>query len=234
MKLKSTLSSVLFFLVTIPSGLLAQDVGTAADSQELRQFSLQLSYEHLKRDFKFDEMKLDVNREIYKVQVGFRPSRTLRLYGFAGSSNFPYASTPSNRQLFLGGGLKSLFIGEVYIEDEETEESINIQAGIGMDLQIARLQTSGNDVYDSFGLTRYQGAIDFGVTIFSFSGYFGFKLSKMTGSFVLTGQKETQVKAKGLFSMFTGVNVRLNSHLSLVSEFSFFTEKYWALGLKLR
>lgn len=231
--MKNILSIALFLLI-IPCGLTAQDVGTAADSQDLRCFSLQLSYEHLKRDFKLDEMQLDVTREIYKAQIGFRPSRFVRLYGFAGSSNFPHSLAPSSRQLYLGGGLKTLFIGEVYIEDEETEDTINIQAGIGLDLQIARLQTSGNDVYDSMGLTRYQGAIDLGLTLFRFSAYFGCKLSKMMGNFLLIGEDETQIKSKGLFSLFTGLNWRLSSHLSLVSEFSFFTEKFWAIGLKFR
>ena len=229
-----TIFCLALILTMIPIDLPAQDVGTAADSQDLRHFSLQFSYEHLKRDFKLDEIQLDVTREIYKAQIGFRPSRFVRLYGFAGSSDFPHSQVPSNRQLYLGGGLKTLFIGEVYIEDEEKEDTIHIQAGIGLDLQIARLQTSGNDVYDSFGLTRYQGAIDLGLTLFRFSGYFGFKLSKMNGNFVLTGEDETQIKSKGLFSLFMGLNLRMNSHISLVSEFSFFAEKYWALGLKFR
>ena len=229
-----TIFCLAVFLLMIPIGLTAQDVGTASDSQDLRHFSLQFSYEHLKRDFKLNEMQLDVTREIYKAQIGFRPSRFVRLYGFAGSSNFPHSPAPSSRQLYMGGGLKTLFIGEVYIEDEETEDTINIQAGIGLDLQIARLQTSGNDVYDSFGLTRYQGAIDLGLSLFRFSGYFGCKLSKMMGNFVLIGGDKTQIKSKGLFSFFMGLNFRMNSHISLVSEFSFFTEKYWSLGLMFR
>jgi hypothetical protein len=126
-----------------------------------------------------------------------------------------------------------MMVGEVDITEEDGH-SINVRGGIGLDFQVARLQSSQNKDYEKFGLTRYQGSLDFGLRVFRFAGYFGFKFSKISGTFQpLVLDQVIEAKGKGLFSMMLGFNWHLSRHLALVSEFSFFTESSWALGLRL-
>ncbi|MCX6577095.1 MAG: hypothetical protein NTV82_11975 [Candidatus Aminicenantes bacterium] len=208
----------------------AQDVGTAAD---VSSFSLQLSYEHLSRDFSLAGARQEIGRDIYKATVGFRPTDYVYLYGFFGSSDFPNSYIQDGRHLYYGAGLKYMMVGEVDITEQDGRD-INVRGGIGLDFQVARLQSSKNEEYEKFGLTKYQGSLDFGLRIFQFAGYFGFKFSKISGTFQpLVLDREIEAKGKGLFSMMLGFNWHLSRHLALVSEFSFFTESSWALGLRL-
>jgi hypothetical protein len=208
----------------------AQDVGTAAD---VSSFSFQLSYEHLSRDFSLAGARQEISRDIYKATVGFEATDYVYLYGFLGSSDFPNSYIQDGRHLYFGGGLKCLMVGEVDITEEDGH-SINVRGGIGLDFQIARLQSSQSGDYEKFGLTKYQGSLDFGLRVFQFAGYFGFKFSKISGTFQpLALDQEIEAKGKGLFSMMLGFNWHLSRHLALVSEFSFFTESSWGFGLKL-
>jgi len=216
------------FLVPLIS--FGQDVGTAAD---VSSFSLQLSYEHLSRDFSLAGVRQEIGRDLYKATVGLRPSDYVYLYGFLASSDFPNSYVQDGRHLYFGAGLKYLLVGEVDITESDGR-SINIRGGVGLDFQIARLQSSQNDFYEKFGLTKYQGSLDFGLRVFQFAGYFGFKFSKISGVFQpLDFDQEIEAKGKGLFSMMVGFNWHLNRRLALVSEFSFFTESAWSFGLKL-
>jgi hypothetical protein len=218
------------WMLFVPLASLAQDVGTAAD---VSSFSLQLSYEHLSRDFSLAGARQEIGRDLYKATVGLRPTDYVYLYGFLGSSDFPNSYVQDGRHLYFGGGLKCLMVGEVDITEEDGH-SINVRGGIGLDFQVARLQSSQNENYEKFGLTKYQGSLDFGLRIFQFAGYFGFKFSKISGTFQpLALDQEIEAKGKGLFSMMLGFNWHLSRRLALVSEFSFFTESSWALGLRL-
>jgi hypothetical protein len=223
--------SLLAIVVLIaPLVLPAQEVGTAAD---MPAFSLQLSYEHLSRDFSLAGVRQEISRDIYKATVGFRPSDYVYLYGFFGSSDFPNSYVGDGSHLYFGGGLKWMMVGEVDIAEEDGH-SINVRGGIGLDFQVARLQSSLNEDYEKFGLTRYQGSLDFGLRVFQFAGYFGFKFSKLSGTFQpLVLDQEIEARGRGLFSMMLGFNWHLGRRLALVSEFSFFTESSWALGLRL-
>jgi len=223
-------SLLAIFVLIAPLASLCQDVGTAAD---VSTFSLQLSYDHLSRDFSLAGARQGISRDIYKATVGFRPTDYVYLYGFLGSSDFPNSYIQDGRHLYFGGGLKCLMVGEVDITEEDGH-SINVRGGIGLDFQVARLQSSGNEDYEKFGLTKYQGSLDFGLRVFQFAGYFGFKFSKISGMFQpLSLDQEIEAKGKGLFSMMLGFNWHLSRHLAFVSEFSFFTESYWGLGLRL-
>jgi hypothetical protein len=214
----------------VPVDSFAQGVGTAAD---VSAFSLQLSYEHLSRDFSLAGARQEISRDIYRATVGFRPTDYVYLYGFLGSSDFPNSYVQDGRHVYFGGGLKCLMVGEVDIIEQDGRD-INVRGGIGLDFQVARLQSSGNEDYEKFGLTKYQGSLDFGLRVFQFAGYFGFKFSKISGMFQpLALDQEIEAKGKGLFSMMLGFNWHLSRHLALVSEFSFFTESYWGLGLRL-
>jgi hypothetical protein len=223
-------SLLAIFVLIAPLASLCQDVGTAAD---VSSFSLQLSYEHLSRDFSLAGARQEIGRDLYKATVGFRPTDYVYLYSFLGSSDFPNSYIQAGRHIYFGGGLKCLMVGEVDITEEDGH-SINVRGGIGLDFQVARLQSSQNEDFEKFGLTRYQGSLDFGLRVFQFAGYFGFKFSKISGTFQpLVLDQEIEVKGKGLFSMMLGFNWHLSRHLALVSEFSFFTESYWGLGLRL-
>ena len=224
------LSLLAIFVKIAPLVSSAQEVGTAADTSS---FSLQLSYEHLSRDFSLAGVRQEIKRDIYKATVGFRPSDYVFLYGFLGSSNFPNSYVRDGSRLYFGGGLKWMMVGEVDIAEEDGR-SINVRGGIGLDFQVARLQSSQKEDYEKFGLTRYQGSLDFGLRVFQFAGYLGFKFSRMSGTFQpLALDQEIEAKGKGLFSMMLGFNWHLSRRLALVSEFSFFTESYWGLGLRL-
>jgi hypothetical protein len=227
MKKYLLLAACVFLVPLISSG---QDVGTASD---ISSFSVQLSYEHLTRDFSLAGARQEIGRDLYKATVGFRPTDYVYLYGFLGSSDFPNSYIQAGRHLYFGGGLKCLMVGEVDITEEDGH-SINVRGGVGLDFQVARLQSSQDEDYEKFGLTRYQGSLDFGLRVFQFAGYFGFKFSKISGTFQpLVLDQEIEAKGKGLFSMMLGFNWHLSRHLALVSEFSFFTESSWALGLRL-
>lgn len=228
-KLKSI--CLIIFLVGLPSFVSAQEMGAAADSPSPGHFSLQFSYENPSREFILDGYTEKIRQKILKAKLGFRPNRYWNLYGFAGGSNFPNSFADDQTQLYFGGGLKLLMIGEVEVEEED-KTTINISAGMGLDFQISRLQSSGNQAYDSFGLTKYQGALDLSVRVFGFAGYLGFKMSKLSGNFTPIGNSTLEVNSKGLCSLFLGLNVHVNRFCSLVSEFSFFSEKSWALGLR--
>jgi hypothetical protein len=218
------------FVLIAPLVSPAQDVGTAADTSS---FSLQLSYEHLSRDFSLAGARQEIRRDIYKATVGFEATDYIYLYGFLGSSDFPNLYVQAGRHLYFGGGLKWMMVGEVDITEEDGR-SINVRGAIGLDFQVARLQSSLNEDYEKFGLTKYQGSLDFGLRIFQFAGYFGFKFSKISGTFQpLALDREIEAKGKGLFSMMLGFNWHLSRHVALVSEFSFFSESSWGLGLRL-
>jgi len=217
---------VLFIPLVSP----AQDVGTAAD---VSSFSLQLSYEHLSRDFSLAGARREIGRDLYKATVGLRPTDYVYLYGFLGSSDFPNFYVQDGRHVYFGGGLKFMMVGEVDITEQDGRD-INVRGGIGLDFQVARLQSFQNEEYENFGLTRYQGSLDFGLRVFQFAGYFGFKFSKISGTFQpLALDQKIEAKGKGLFSMMLGFNWHLSRHLALVSEFSFFTESCWGFGLLL-
>ncbi len=227
MKKYLLLAACVFLVPLISSG---QDVGTASD---ISSFSVQLSYEHLTRDFSLAGARQEIGRDLYKATVGFRPTDYVYLYGFLGSSDFPNSYIQAGRHLYFGGGLKFMMVGEVDITEEDGH-SINVRGGVGLDFQVARLQSSQDEDYEKFGLTRYQGSLDFGLRVFQFAGYFGFKFSKISGTFQpLVLDQEIEAKGKGLFSMMLGFNWHLSRHLALVSEFSFLTESSWALGLRL-
>jgi hypothetical protein len=223
-------SLVATFVLIVPLASPAQDVGTAAD---VSSFSLQLSYEHLSRDFNLAGARQEIGRDLYKATASFRPTDHVYLYGFLGSSDFPNSYIQAGRHLYFGGGLKFMMLGEVDITEQDGRD-INIRGGIGLDFQVARLQSSKNEEYEKFGLTKYQGSLDFGLRIFQFAGYFGFKFSKISGTFQpLALDQEIEAKGKGLFSMMLGFNWHLSRQLALVSEFSFFTESSWSFGLRL-
>jgi len=221
------LAACVFLVPLISSG---QDVGTASD---ISSFSLQFSYEHLSRDFSLAGARQEIGRDLYKAIVGFRPTDYVYLYGFLGSSDFPNSYIRDGRHLYFGGGLKFMAVGEVDITEQDGRD-INVRGGIGLDFQVARLQSSQNEEYEKFGMTKYQGSLDFGLRIFQFASYFGFKFSKISGAFQpLALDQEIEAKGKGLFSMMLGFNWHLSRRLALVSEFSFFTESSWSFGLKL-
>lgn len=223
---------VFAFLPAFFYSLSAQEVGTSVDSPPAGHVALQFSYEHLSRDFTLDSLKEEITQEILKATLRYRPSVNLNLYGFVGSSDFPNSIITTERNLYFGGGIKYVMLGEVEILDEKEGTSINIKGGMGLDFQVSRLQSTGNQVFDNFGLTEFQGAIDFGIRVFQFAGYFGFKLSTISGNFTLPDKSLIDTKGKGLFSMFLGFNYSFGRHLAFISEFSFFTESSWALGLR--
>ena len=223
---------VFVLLPALPCSLFAQEVGTSADSLSVGHMALLFSYEHLSRDFSLDNSKEEITREVLKATFSYRPFMNLNLYGFVGSSDFPSSIVSTGRNLQFGGGIKYMMLGEVEILDEKEGTSINIKGGMGLTFQVSRLQSTGDASFDQFGLTEFQGAIDFGLRVFQFTGYFGFKLSAISGNFTLPDQSLIDTNGKGLFSLFLGFNYSFGPHLALVSEFSFFTEKSWALGLR--
>ncbi len=220
------------YLLSLALPLAAQSVGTAADSPAPGHGYAKISYSHLSRNFNLEGTSESVTQKIWLGEVGFRPNRLIKLYGFGGSSDFSNSRALEQRQLYFGGGLKLTMIGEVDVE-EESGRRVRINAGVGLDFQMARLQSSGDQAYDSLGLTRYQGALDLGLRVFGFAGYLGFKLSKVSGAFRPASGDDVAADSQGLFSLFLGFNGHLSSWLSVVSEVSFISDKMWSLGLRL-
>jgi hypothetical protein len=221
--------SLAVLLAGAPLFASAQDIGTAADTPP---FYLQVSYDHVSRDFTLAGAKEEIVRGIYKAAAGFAIGPNVGLYGFAGSSDFPNTRVGGGRALWIGGGLKYRMLGEVEIIESDGK-TLDIKGGIGLDFQVARLQNAEAASYDDLSLTRYQGSIDFGLRILRFAGYLGFKFSSIRGRLTPAGSiEELEVEGRGLFSMVMGFNWYLRRHLALVSEFSFFSESFWGLGLR--
>jgi len=210
----------------------AQEVGTSADTQMEGRFAFQLSYEHLTRNFTLGGIKEKIGRKILSGKLSFRPVRSANFYGFIGSSNFSNSYTDDGSLLYFGGGCKLIMLGEVYVEEEDGE-TITVKAGMGLDFQLSHLQSTSNRIYTDFALTEFQGSLDFGLRIFWFVGYFGFKFSKISGEFTQLDYLRIKAEGTGLFSLFLGFNFHLGKSLVLVSEVSFFTEKSWSLGLRV-
>jgi hypothetical protein len=219
-------------LTLLPMLHFAQEVGTSADTQMEGRFAFQLSYEHLSRNFTLGGIKEKVGRKILRGKLSFRPVRSANFYGFIGKSNFPNSYIHNGSLLYFGGGCKLMMLGEVYVEEEDGE-TITVKAGVGLDFQLSHLISTNNRDYADFALTEFQGALDFGLRIFWFVGYFGFKFSKISGEFTQFDYSRIKTEGTGLFSLFLGFNFHLKKTLVLVSEVSFFSEKSWALGLRI-
>lgn len=226
-----------FFAITslllgLPILISAQEVGTSADTQLERRFALQFSYEHISKNFTLAGIEEKVGRKILRGKLCFRPVRSANFFAFIGTSNFPTSYVDDGSLLYFGGGCKLMMIGEVYVEEEDGE-AITVKAGMGLDFQLSHLQSTNNSYYADFGLTEFQGSLDFGLRVFWFVAYFGFKFSKISGEFTQLDYSRIKAEGTGLFSLFLGFNFHLSRALVLVSEFSFFTEKSWAIGLRL-
>jgi len=216
--------------LAFPLSLSGQDVGTAAD---VPSFSMAFSYERLSRDFRLAGIRQEIHRDIYRATLGLKPWEGVSIYGFVGSSNFPNSYVSGGRTLYFGGGLKFLMVGEVDIREEDGH-SLLVRGAVGLDFQISRLQSSHTADCERLGLTRYQGCLDFGLRIWQVAGYFGFKFSRISGPFhPALSDQEIDAKGTGLFSMILGLNWHLCPRVALVSEFSFFTERTWGLGLRI-
>ncbi len=225
-------TGIIICILVFPFLLLGQEVGCGADVPSEGHAALTFSYENLSRYFTINGLEEKVKREILRATFSFRPAQSWNLYVFTATSDFPSSFADSENHLYYGGGIKFAMLGEVDIEEEDGS-SINIRVGIGLDFQVSRLQSIGHDSYQKLGLTEFQGAIDFGVRVFRFAGYLGFKFSGISGDFTLADKRRMDAKGKGLFSMFLGLNIPFSQHLGFVSEYSFFTERSWALGLRL-
>lgn len=210
----------------------AQDVGTAADTQMEGRFALQLSYQHLSRNFTREGLEGKVGRKIVMGKLSFRPVQAMNLYGFVGSTNFPNSYADDGSLLSFGGGLKFIMLGEVYVEEEDGD-TVVVKAGVGLDFQLSRLQSTDDQSYRDFALTEFQGSLDLGLRIFGFVGYLGFKFSKISGEMTAKDWSRIKAEGTGLFSLFLGFNVHLGKSFVLVSEFAFFTESSWAFGLRI-
>ena len=224
-------TGIIFCILTFPFLLLGQEVGSGADVPSEGHAALAFTYENLSRHFTIDGFEEKVKREILRATFSFRPAQNWNLYVFTGTSDFPNSFADSGNHLYYGGGIKYMMLGEVDIEEEDGS-SINIRIGIGLDFQVSHLQSMGHDSYKKLGLTEFQGAIDFGVRVFQFAGYLGFKFSGISGDFTLADERKMDAQGKGLFSMFLGLNLPLSRRLAFVSEYSLFTERSWALGLR--
>jgi hypothetical protein len=172
-----------------------------------------------------------VGRSIFIGKLSFRPANPVDFYGFFGSSSFPNSYVGAGTLLYFGGGCKIMMLGEVYIEEEDGETT-TVKAGVGLDLQLSHLTSTNDSNYKDFSLTEFQGAVDFGLRIFWFVGYFGFKFSKVSGEFVQLDYPRIKAEGTGLFSLFLGFNFYLGKSVVLLSELSLFTEKSWALGIR--
>ncbi len=226
------LIAIVVLVLGLPILYFAQEVGTSADTQMERRFSLQLSYEHISQNFTLGGIKEKVGRKILRGKLSFRPVRSANFYGFIGTSNFPNSYVEDGSLLYLGGGCKLMMLGEVYVEEEDGE-TITVKAGVGLDFQLSHLRSTNDRTYADFALTEFQGSLDFGLRVFWFVGYMGFKFSKISGEFTQLDYSRVKAEGTGLFSLFLGFNFHLNKSLVLVSEVSFFTEKSWALGLRI-
>ena len=228
--MKSLLSVVL--IVMLPCLVFSQDIDSGVTVPSKGGTSLSFSYVNLSRTFKFDGTKEKVEREILKATFRYSPSRYLNLYGFVGTSDFPNSFFSTDDNIYYGGGFKYTLTGTVDIE-EENGEHINIKGSTGFDFQIARLEPLNNSGSSDFSLTKLQGAVDFGVRIFRFAGYMGFKANKLLGKATLPLEEEVDLKSRGFFSMFLGFDYYLSHGIAFTSEFSFFSDSIWALGLRV-
>lgn len=228
--MKSLLSVVL--IIMLPCLVFSQDIDSGVTVPSDGRTSLAFSYVSLSRTFKFDGIKEKVDREILKATFRYSPSRYLNLYGFVGTSDFPNSFFSTENNIYYGGGIKYSLTGMVDIE-EENGEHINIKGSTGFDLQIARLEPLNNSGSSDFNLTKLQGAVDFGVRMFRFAGYLGFKVNKLLGKAALPLDEEVDIKSRGFFSMFLGFDYYLSHRTALTSEFSFFSDSSWALGLRI-
>jgi hypothetical protein len=219
-------------ILGLPMLHFAQEVGTSADTQMERRFSFQLSYEHLSRNFTLGGIEEKIGRKILNGKLSFRPVRSANFYGFIGTSNFPNSYVDDGSLLYFGGGCKFMMLGEVYVEEEDGE-TVTVKAGAGLDFQLSHIKSTNSRDYSDFALTEFQGSLDFGLRVFWFAGYFGFKLSKISGEFTELNHSRLKAEGTGLFSLFLGFNFHLNRALVFVSEVSFFTEKSWALGFRI-
>jgi len=224
----------LCLLLSLSLSGLAQMTGTGADSTRL---SLQFSYERLSREFSLSGTREDVSRDVFTATAGYMLAPNFMIYGFLGTSDFPMSLTPGGQHLLFGGGLKYSLLGYVDIEEEDGSR-INLKGSIDFDVRVSRLESSNTDFYEKFGLTQFQGSIDFGLKVFPFAGYMGFKFSRVSGEFLPALQlmifpsRPTELDGRGLFSLLLGFNYQFAPRLSLVTEFSFFTESSWSFGLR--
>lgn len=228
--MKKLLSAVLILM--IPCFVFSQDIDSGVTVPSQGQASLAFSYVNLSRTFKFDGIKENVDRGILKATFRYSPSRYVNLYGFVGTSDFPNSFFSTEDHIYYGGGIKYTLTGMVDIEDEEGD-CIHIRGSTGFDLRLSRLEPLDNSSSVDFSLTHLQGAIDFGVRMFGFAGYMGFKVNKLLGKATLPLEEEIEVKSRGFFSMFLGFDYYFSHNLALTSEFSFFADSSWALGLRI-
>jgi len=228
--MKTCFTSVLIFM--IPCLVFSQDIDSGVTMPSQGKTSFGFSYMNLSRNFKFDGMKEKVDRDILKAAFRYSLSRYVNLYGFVGTSDFPNGFFSTEDIIYYGGGIKYTLTGMVDIE-EENGDHINIKGSTGFDFQIARLQPLSKSNYSDFNLTKLQGAIDFGVRMFRFAGYMGFKINKLLGKATLPLEEEMDIKSRGFFSMFLGFDYYFSHGLALTSEFSFFADSSWALGLRI-
>jgi len=228
--MKTYLSVILILM--IPCFVFSQDIDSGVTVPPQGQASFAFSYVNLSRTFKIDSEKENVDRDILKATFRYSPSRYMNLYGFVGTSDFPNSFFSTDNNIYYGGGIKYTLTGMVDIE-EKNGERINIKGSTGFDLQIARLQPLNNLGSSDFSLTQLQGAIDFGVRMFRFAGYMGFKVNKLLGKATLPTEEEMDIKSRGFFSMFLGFDYYISHNLALTSEFSFFADSSWALGLRI-
>jgi hypothetical protein len=228
--MKSLLS--VFLIVMLPCLMFSQDVDSGVTVPPEGRTSLSFSYVNLSRTFKFDGIKEKVEREILKATFRYSPSRHVNVYGFVGTSDFPNSFFSTEDNIYYGGGIKYTLTGMVDIE-EENGEHINIKGCTGFDFQIARLEPLNSSGSTDFSLTKLQGAVDFGVKIFRFAGYMGFKVNKLLGKATLPLEEEIDLKSRGFFSMFLGFDYYFSHKIAFTSEFSFFADSAWALGLRI-
>lgn len=224
--------AITILILGLPILHFAQEVGTAADTQMEGRLAIQLSYEHLSQDFELAGTKEKIGRGMFRGKLSFRPARSVYFYGFIGSSNFPNSVVEDGSLLYFGGGCKLMMIGEVYIEEEDGE-TVTVKGGVGLDFQLSHLKSTNSLDYGDFALTEFQGSLDFGLRVFWFVGYLGFKFSGISGEFAPLDSSRVKAEGTGLFSLFLGFNFYLGKSLALVSEFSVFTKKSWALGLRI-
>ncbi|MBD3415260.1 MAG: hypothetical protein GF421_12630 [Candidatus Aminicenantes bacterium] len=222
----------IILILMIPCVIFSQDIDSGVTVPPAGRASLAFSYQDLSRTFKFDGLKEKVERDILKATFKYSPSQYVNLYAFVGTSDFPNSFFSTENNIYYGGGVKYTLTGTVDIE-EENGKHINIKGSTGFDLQIARLQPLNNSDPSDFSLTKLQGAVDFGVRLFRFAGYIGFKTNKLLGKAVLPLDEEMDIKSRGFFSMFLGFDYDFSHTLALTSEFSFFSDSSWALGLRI-
>jgi len=174
--MKTYLSIILTLI--LPSLVFSQNIDSGVTVPTKGKTSLGFSYVNLSRNFKFDGMKEKIDRDILKATFRYSPSRYVNLYGFMGTSDFPNSIFLTENNIYYGGGIKYTLTGMVDIE-EENGDHINIKGSTGFDFQIARLEPFNKSSSPDFSLTKLQGAVDFGVRMFRFAGYMGFKVNKL-------------------------------------------------------